>query len=83
MGYGLVPSARRKGLATEAVGVLLLAAVEASDIREVWAETAVDNMASQRVLEKLGFVRTGQRWDAEDGALITWSQILPSSAQVS
>jgi RimJ/RimL family protein N-acetyltransferase len=83
LGYGLVPSARQKGLANEAVGVLLSAAAEASDIREVWVETAVDNMASQLVLEKLGFARTGQRWDAEDGALITWSRPPPSGAQAS
>jgi RimJ/RimL family protein N-acetyltransferase len=38
----------------------------------VSAETRVDNIASQRVLERNGFVQIGERVDAEDGPLICW-----------
>jgi RimJ/RimL family protein N-acetyltransferase len=54
IGYGLAPSARRAGYATEAVGALIdLARV--SGVRAVVAETTADNVASQRVLRKHGF----------------------------
>ena len=37
------------------------------------AETAVDNLASQRVLEKNGFVRTGVGSNDDDGDLVLWA----------
>jgi ribosomal protein S18 acetylase RimI-like enzyme len=76
VGYGLVPSVRGRGLATEAVRGLIAAAAERG-VTEVVAETLVDNWASRRVLEKLGFVRTGG-YTSEEGELITWR--LPVSA---
>ena len=36
------------------------------------AETSVENRASQRVLERNGFVRCGERVDPEDGVLVAW-----------
>lgn len=54
-GYGLVPSARGAGLATEAVELALQHAAE-SGARAAVADTDVANVASQRVLEKNGFV---------------------------
>lgn len=54
LGYGLVAAARGAGLATEA---LRAASVIAFDhgARAIVADTALDNHASQRVLEKAGF----------------------------
>lgn len=52
-GYGLVPAARGAGLATEAVREALRIA-EAHGAAEVRADTAIENIASQRVLEKAG-----------------------------
>ena len=63
VGYGLAPSARGSGYATEA----LRAAVELAgtlDVGAVRADTDVDNAASQRVLEKAGFHLTGEDADA-------------------
>jgi RimJ/RimL family protein N-acetyltransferase len=56
VGYGLVPSARGAGLATEA----LAAIVDATDRAgvEVIATVEVGNAASLRVLDKCGFVPT-------------------------
>jgi RimJ/RimL family protein N-acetyltransferase len=45
-------------------------------IEALTAETAVDNIASQRVLEKNDFVRTGHRIDEEDGEVIGWIKTL-------
>lgn len=57
VGYGLAPSARGRGYATEA----LQAIVELSttlDLDTVRADTDLDNVSSQRVLEKVGFRQT-------------------------
>lgn len=57
LGYGLVPSARGRGFATEALrgAVVIARAAGAARIR---ADTDLDNGASRRVLEKAGFVET-------------------------
>ena len=56
-GYGLVPSARGVGLATEAVVAALTVAMDrGATIAE--ADTDLDNEPSQRVLVKAGFSET-------------------------
>ena len=56
-GYGLVPSARGVGLATEAVRAALeFATNHGALVAE--ADTDVSNVASRRVLEKVGLVET-------------------------
>jgi RimJ/RimL family protein N-acetyltransferase len=54
IGYGLTPSARSNGYATEALRAIvdLAAALHVITVR---ADTDLDNVASQRVLEKAGF----------------------------
>jgi RimJ/RimL family protein N-acetyltransferase len=42
-------------------------------VQTVTAQTALHNRASERVLEKLGFVRTGVGWNEEDGELTVWA----------
>lgn len=74
IGYGINPSAWGRGYGTEAVGALVARLLDQQAVRVVTALTAVDNPASQRVLEKLGFTRTGTTWNEEDGALIAWSR---------
>lgn len=73
IGYGLNPSDRGQGLGTEAVGALVAHLHTWPDVRTVTAQTALTNRASERVLEKLGFVRTGRNWDSEDGELTVWA----------
>ena len=65
IGYGLVPAARGSGFATEAlVAVVRLAFARGASA--VVADTADDNVASKRVLEKAGF-RTAWRRDGSVG----------------
>ena len=73
IGYGINPSHRRRGLATEAAQALVPWLLAQRSARRVTAECGVDNVGSMRVLEKAGFVRTGERVDEEDGPLILWA----------
>jgi RimJ/RimL family protein N-acetyltransferase len=73
IGYGFAAERWGRGLASRAVGELLAWARERADLRRVLAETSVENLASQRVLEVNGFARIGERVDEEDGPVICWS----------
>jgi RimJ/RimL family protein N-acetyltransferase len=70
IGYGLAPTARGHGLATEAVRVVLRHAF-GHGVRTVIALTTADNLPSHRVLERCGFARDGEV-DTEDGRLLRW-----------
>ncbi|MFD1356985.1 GNAT family N-acetyltransferase [Fictibacillus halophilus] len=59
IGYGIIPSAQGKGYATEAVKGIIDWALSTKLVRKVVAECLEDNIASIKVLEKLGFERTG------------------------
>lgn len=74
IGYGIAPERRGHGFAASAVGLLLALARADGRIKMVAAETAVDNPASQRVLEKNGFTRIGGRIDPDDGAVFCWQR---------
>ena len=54
--YGLVPGARGRGVATEAVGALCAHLERAPDVLRLTAEALPGNSASMRVLHRLGFV---------------------------
>lgn len=77
IGFGIAPSCRRLGHATQAVGALVEATARSPSIRGLIAETAEGNVASQRVLTRNGFVKTGTRSDPHDGSLILWRRDLP------
>jgi RimJ/RimL family protein N-acetyltransferase len=64
IGYGLVPSARGAGYATEALRALVAFAFAREGVRRLDADPDRDNVASHRVLEKAGFVRTRSTADA-------------------
>ncbi len=68
IGYAVSPVARGQGIATLAVKVLV-ALVQRSGVRSVVAEISPDNPASERVVQKAGFVMTGSRVD-EDGEFV-------------
>ena len=59
LGYCFDDAAWGQGYATEAAGVLLQWAFDTLDLNRVQAETDTRNVASARVLEKLGFQREG------------------------
>jgi RimJ/RimL family protein N-acetyltransferase len=66
IGYGIRPEHRRRGYATEAVAGLLDWA-RTQGIDHFVASVTPDNEPSLAIIHKLGFVRTGEHWDEEDG----------------
>ncbi|MBY5379897.1 GNAT family N-acetyltransferase [Rhizobium leguminosarum] len=72
IGYGIAPSRQGRGCTTRAIGQLLEWARDDPRVALISAETGFENIASQRVLERNGFIRVGERIDAEDGPLICW-----------
>ena len=59
LGYTLATPAWGQGIATEACRALLHWAFRALNLHRVQSETHPDNIASNRVLEKLGFIHEG------------------------
>ena len=59
MGYCLAEAAWGQGFATEAAGAVLQWAFNTLDLNRVQSEADTRNIASGRVLEKLGFLREG------------------------
>ena len=59
IGYGISEEYCGKGYATEAVNAVVDWAMRQSGIARIEAETDPDNTASQRVLEKCGFIPSG------------------------
>lgn len=72
IGYGIARVHHGKGIATRAVSELVRWAVADDRVRCLTAETAVDNIASQRVLERNAFIQEGERVDPDDGPLLAW-----------
>ncbi len=79
IGYGVQPEQERNGYTTEALQAMTQWAFSQKDVVFTEAETAPDNKASQRVLEKCGFVPDGM---GEEGPrfmlerpLMNWSPI--------
>ena len=70
IGYGFGVAGH--GYATEAVAALVAHLLDTAYISVVTANTAVENLASQRVLEKNGFAQVDRSWNEEDGDLLVW-----------
>ena len=56
IGYSLAPSARGQGIGSAAVAALIERLATVPGIRAVTAITGADNLASRRLLERLGFL---------------------------
>lgn len=72
VGYSVLPGFRGRGIATRAVR-LVAGWAAAIGVRRLVAGTMTDNLASQRVLAKAGFVREGiqrSRFEGPDGTRI-------------
>ncbi|MGH2454657.1 MAG: GNAT family N-acetyltransferase [Candidatus Limnocylindria bacterium] len=67
IGYTLLPAARGRGYAIEAVRAAFGWATRVHGVRHFRASVAPDNERSLNLIGKLGFVRTGEQWDPEDG----------------
>jgi ribosomal-protein-alanine N-acetyltransferase len=64
LGYVLARAHWRQGYMTEALKAIIAWAIKQKDIHRVWAVCDVDNIASSRVMEKVGMEREGvlKRW---------------------
>lgn len=71
IGYGLLPEYWGQGYATEAVTAAVGWAAAQPGVRYVYAETDPENTASQRVLEKAGFIPTGEK--GQEGPRFVWN----------
>jgi [ribosomal protein S5]-alanine N-acetyltransferase len=60
IGYSVVPGRRRRGYATEAARAIVAWALRQPGVGVVVAGCDSDNTASIRVLERVGFVQTGE-----------------------
>ncbi|MGG0668398.1 GNAT family N-acetyltransferase [Lederbergia citrisecunda] len=67
IGYGIISAAQNKGYATEAVGALIEWAFATGKVKKIIAECLHDNLASIKVLERLGMKKNGQ-----EGDLMQW-----------
>ena len=74
LAYGIDPSRRGRGYATEAAAALTEFALADARVRRVRAHTKADNGASARVLAKCGFARLGEVIDPEDGPVCRWER---------
>ena len=59
MGFALIPSERRKGYGTEAIQLVVDHLFLTKNVVRIQVTTDVRNMASQKALEKVGFVKEG------------------------
>lgn len=66
-GYRIFPPYRGRGYATEAATMLMDRARDWADIQHFVLSVAPQNEPSLAVVRKLGFVRTGEQMDEEDG----------------
>ncbi|MDD8025972.1 MAG: GNAT family N-acetyltransferase [Acidobacteriota bacterium] len=80
IGYGVTASQAGRGLASEGAAGLIKEAFGRAEVTAVTAETAVDNRASERVLEKNGFRKCGNRVDPEDGPVTRWRLDRPAAS---
>ena len=55
MGYRLLPQCWGRGIATEALGLLIGSILRQAPIEIITASTMIENQASARVLKKNGF----------------------------
>ncbi len=72
IGYGIAEEYRGWGYATEAVAAVVSWALRQPGVTRVEAETDAGNAASKRVLEKCGFVPTGE--SGKEGPRFMWRE---------
>ena len=76
IGYGMNPSHEGRGYMTEAVMGFVSWMLARPEVRRVTADCLDTNIGSVRVLEKSGFTRLDERFDADEGGmLIFWERL--------
>jgi ribosomal-protein-alanine N-acetyltransferase len=76
IGYELDPSYWGQGYATEAALTLLGFGFERLELHRIWADCLADNVASSRVLEKLGMRLEGRLRDNEYFKYRWWDTLI-------
>ena len=85
LGYWLLPVGRGRGIATEAVALIVEWALGDFGLLRMQASTDVGNVASQRVLERAGFEPEGvlrsyaTRGDGTQADYVLYSRLAPSA----
>lgn len=74
IGYGVAPSVEGRGVGT-AICAALVEYAFAHGAEQVIAHTLHEGLASQRILEKNGFVPMGEVIDPEDGRVLRFSRV--------
>lgn len=74
IGYGTATEFQGMGIASRGLALMLAEAQAHNSTMRYMAKTAINNRASQRVLEKNGFTPCGKTIDPEDGELVLWSR---------
>jgi len=72
IGYGVAPTCRNLGIATEAVRELCRLAFANAEIRAVLAQVSAANVSSSRVVEKLAFEKGETKVDLNGESLVQW-----------
>jgi [ribosomal protein S5]-alanine N-acetyltransferase len=70
--YGVGPAHQGAGYATEAARALVVFCTTMEGVSRVRAHTKADNPASERVLQKAGFLCLGEVIEPEDGLVNRW-----------
>jgi [ribosomal protein S5]-alanine N-acetyltransferase len=74
VGYRVEPAYRRQGVATEVVRALFEWAWREHGITRFRASTTPDNLASQAVLARFGFIHVGTQMDEYDGEELVYER---------
>lgn len=77
IGYEISQPHRRRGYAIEAVKALIEWARREHGVQGFIASVSPGNVASRGLICKLGFERTGQQWDDEDGLELVFQLTAP------
>lgn len=75
LGYGIDEEYQNKGYATEAVVGLCQWAFSTSKVISITAEIAADNISSEKVLRKAGFVPTGKMGEEGPLFVVGWEKL--------
>jgi [ribosomal protein S5]-alanine N-acetyltransferase len=74
IGYSIIPELHRRGIATEAIKLLISHAFANLNVRRIKAETLPRLIPSIGVLVKCGFMQTGEGFDPEEGKTLLFAR---------
>lgn len=63
IGYGIYPKYQKQGYMTETIEGIIKFALKNDNVKSIIAETAYDNVPSQNVLQKHGFIKYSERYN--------------------